>query len=81
MRNCRRKVAYGNRLSETFDAWKKVNPDLAEQLRQVMTGCDLDGLTLYDLLEVVPNDEATRASFGRILNAISEKTPCLWRKR
>ena len=64
--------------NETFDAWKKANPDLAEQLRRVMTGCDLDDLTLDDLLEVVPNDEATRASFGRILNAISEKTPCLF---
>lgn len=64
--------------NETFDAWKKANPDLAEQFHRAMNGCDLDGLSLEDLLDVVPNDEATRASFGRILNALSAKTPCLF---
>lgn len=63
---------------ETFDAWEKANPDLAEQLRKTMEGSDLEGLTLDDLLDVVPKDEATRSSSGRILNTISEKTPCLF---
>ncbi len=64
--------------NETFDAWKKANPDLAEQLHKAMDCSGLDDLTLDDLLEVVPIDEATRASVGRILNALSKETPYLF---
>lgn len=58
---------------ERFDAYREAFPELAVEYRRVMRGTLPDGWA--DELPTLDHAEATRASSGKVLNAIAERLP------
>ena len=63
---------------KTFDLWEQENPKRAELFHKARTKTDLDALSLEELLALSSNDEATRATSGRVLNYVAKKTDFLF---
>ena len=63
---------------EVFHLWEQENPKRAELFHKARTKTDLDALSLEELLALAQNDEATRATSGRVLNYVAKKTDFLF---
>jgi transketolase len=63
---------------EKFDAYRKANPELTEQLVNALSGFLSKGWD-KDIPEFLPSDApvATRAASGKVLNAIAKNVPAL----
>lgn len=63
--------------AELFEEWSQANPAQADLLNRALNRQDLS-ISLEEIVSQLDKDEATRASSGKILNYVAEKTPFLF---